>query len=145
MSFVNPINKSYCLEIICESNYQKLLRLVPDLLSFKESATGIAHHQSNLYLKVLALSPYTMTIELSHCFNTPSDSFVEPALHIRLYLDAQIAEVLNDHNRPQVTQVYKIPSLSTEIMNYKWRLNYFLQKWLDHCLKKQYQFDPKNT
>ena len=145
MSFVNPINKSYCLEIICESNYQKLLRLVPDLLSFKESATGIAHHQSNLYLKVLALSPYTMTIELSHCFNTPSDSFVEPALHIRLYLDAQIAEVLNDHNRPHVTQVYKNPSLSTEIMNYKWRLNYFLQKWLDHCLKKQYQFDPKNT
>ena len=145
MSFVNPINKSYCLEIICESNYQKLLRLVPDLLSFKESATGIAHHQSNLYLKVLALSPYTMTIELSHCFNTPSDSFVEPALHIRLYLDAQIAEVLNDHNRPQVTQVYKNPRLSTEIMNYKWRLNYFLQKWLDHCLKKQYQFDPKNT
>ena len=145
MSFVNPINKSYCLEIICESNYQKLLRLVPDLLSFKESATGIAHHQSNLYLKVLALSPYTMTIELSHCFNTPSDRFVEPALHIRLYLDAQIAEVLNDHNRPQVTQVYKNPSLSTEIMNYKWRLNYFLQKWLDHCLKKQYQFDPKNT
>ena len=145
MSFVNPINKSYCLEIICESNYQKLLRLVPDLLSFKESATGIAHHQSNLYLKVLALSPYTMTIELSHCFNTPSDSFVEPALHIRLYLDAQISEVLNDHNRPQVTQVYKNPSLSTEIMNYKWRLNYFLQKWLDHCLKKQYQFDPKNT
>ena len=145
MSFVNPINKSYCLEIICESNYQKLLRLVPDLLSFKESATGIAHHQSNLNLKVLALSPYTMTIELSHCFNTPSDSFVEPALHIRLYLDAQIAEVLNDHNRPQVTQVYKNPSLSTEIMNYKWRLNYFLQKWLDHCLKKQYQFDPKNT
>ena len=108
MSFVNPINKSYCLEIICESNYQKLLRLVPDLLSFKESATGIAHHQSNLYLKVLALSPYTMTIELSHCFNTPSDSFVEPALHIRLYLDAQIAEVLI--NKQLVSSKKKITS-----------------------------------
>ncbi|NTV79110.1 MAG: DUF1249 domain-containing protein, partial [Clostridiales bacterium] len=26
------------------------------------------------------------------------------------------------------------------IMDYKWRLNYFLSKWLDHCLQADYQF-----
>ena len=35
MSFVNPVNKSYCLEQICESNYQKLRKLIPELLTLK--------------------------------------------------------------------------------------------------------------
>jgi len=29
-------------------------------------------------------------------------------------------------------------------MNYKWRLYYFLQKWLDHFLKKDYPFSTKS-
>ena len=81
-----------------------------------------------------------MTIELSHCFIKNLDELLEPAVKIRLYLDAQMAEVLSDHARNSVAQVFKNPGLSREIMNYKWRLNYFLQKWLDHCLKKNYQF-----
>jgi uncharacterized protein YqiB (DUF1249 family) len=81
-----------------------------------------------------------MTVELSHCFNKNLDEFMEPAVIIRLYLDAQLAEVLSDHARASVAQVYKNSGLSREIMNYKWRLNYFLQKWLDHCLKKDYRF-----
>ena len=81
-----------------------------------------------------------MTVELSHCFIKNPDEFLEPAVKIRLYLDAMLAEVLSDHVRASVAQVFKNPGLSREIMNYKWRLNYFLQKWLDHCLKKDYRF-----
>ena len=140
MSFVNPVNKSYCLEQICESNYQKLLKLIPDLLTLKETAIGIAHQNTTLHITVIESTPYTMTVELSHCFNKNLDEFLEPAVKIRLYMDAQLAEVLSDHVRASVAQVFKNPGLSREIMNYKWRLNYFLQKWLDHCLKKDYQF-----
>jgi uncharacterized protein YqiB (DUF1249 family) len=79
-------------------------------------------------------------VELSHCFNRDSNEFLAPAVKIRVYLDAQLAEVLSDHARASVAQVFKNPGLSSEIMNYKWRLNYFLQKWLDHCLNKKYLF-----
>ena len=141
MSFVNPVNKSFCLEQICESNYQKLLKLIPDLLTFKETAIGLAAHNTTLHLKVIERTPYTMTVELSHCFNKKNlEEFLEPAVKIRIYLDAQLAEVISDYVRASVAQVFKDPGLSREIMNYKWRLNYFLQKWLDHCLKKDYQF-----
>ncbi len=140
MGFVNPVNKSYCLEQICESNYQKLLKLIPELLTLKEPAIGLAHHNTTLHITVIESTPYTMTVELSHCFNKNLDEFLEPAVKIRLYMDAQLAEVLSDHVRASVAQVFKNPGLSREIMNYKWRLNYFLQKWLDHCLKKDYQF-----
>jgi hypothetical protein len=140
MSFVNPVNKSFCLEQICESNYHKLLKLIPDLLTFKDKAIGLAPNNTTLHITVIESTPYTMTVELSHCFIRNPDEFIEPAVKIRIYLDAQLAEVLSDHVRASVAQVFKNRGLSREIMNYKWRLNYFLQKWLDHCLKKDYQF-----
>jgi uncharacterized protein YqiB (DUF1249 family) len=140
MSFVNPVNKSICLEQVCASNYQKLLKLIPDLMAFKNTAVGHAPHHTTLHLEIIERTPYTMTVELSHCFSRNQDELLEPAVKIRVYLDAQLAEVLSDHARAGVAQVFKDPGLSREIMNYKWRLNYFLQKWLDHCLKKNYLF-----
>lgn len=141
MSLVNPVNKSLCLEQVCESNYHKLFKLIPDLLSFKKrTAIGLAAHHTMLHLDIIERTPYTMTVELSHCFNKNNAELLAPAVKIRVYLDAQLAEVLSDYARANVTQVFKDPGLSLEIMNYKWRLNYFLQKWLDHCLKKDYLF-----
>jgi uncharacterized protein YqiB (DUF1249 family) len=144
MSFVNPVNKSICLEQVCESNYQKLFKLIPNLMVFDEAAIGQAPHDITLYLDIIERTPYTLTVELSHCFRKDREALLSPAVKIRVYLDAQLAEVLSDHARAEVFQVYKDPGLSGEIMNYKWRLNYFLQKWLDHCLKKEYLFSAQD-
>jgi len=144
MGYLNPINKAFCLEQICASNFQKIFQLIPGLLAFEEKAHGFAVNHSTLYLEVIERTAYTMTIELSHSFNRNLEESLEPAVKIRIYLDAKLAEVLSDHARAAVSQVYKGWSCSREIMNYKWRLNYFLQKWLDHCLKKEYQFTSKH-
>jgi uncharacterized protein YqiB (DUF1249 family) len=143
MSQLNPVNKSFCLEQVCAANYQKMLRLIPNLLDYRDIATGCADDSSTLHLEVLERSPYTLTILLSHSFKKNLEEFLEPAVTIRLYLDLQLAEVLSDHARAAVAKVYKNPGLSLEIMNYKWRLNYFLQKWLEHCLKRNYRFSAK--
>ncbi|MDD5271518.1 MAG: DUF1249 domain-containing protein [Methylovulum sp.] len=140
MSLLRPLNTSFCLEQLCESNFQKLLRLIPDLATVKEAAIGLAPSQSTLYLEVLEETPYTKTIELSHCFNHNASELMAPAVIIRVYLDARLAEVLSDHARARVARVYPDPRKSHDIMNYKWRLNYFLQKWLEHCLGKHYHF-----
>jgi uncharacterized protein len=140
MSFLNPVNKSICLEQVCESNFRKIFQLIPDLLGLQENANGFAVNDSALHLEVIERTPYTMTVELSHCFGVGLEELVEPAVKIRIYLDAKLAEVLSDHVRAKVSDVYKDPAQSLDIMNYKWRLNYFLQKWLDHCLKKEYCF-----
>ncbi len=140
MSLVNPVNTSVCLEKICESNFQKLFCLIPDLCSFKKHATGNTENKPTLYVNIIERSKHTLTVELSHCFNHNLENLMEPAIKIRIYLDARIAEVLRDYKRTDVSQVFKDPGQSVEIMNYKWRLNYFLQKWLDHCLQTNYQF-----
>ena len=141
MSFLNPINKSLCLEQVCASNYEKLFRLIPDLRDVKGNAVGLATNNTTLHLQIIEQTAYTLTIELSHCFNKKPEELLEPALRIRVYLDAQLAEVLSDHARAGVNHVFKDFGLCREIMNYKWRLNFFLQKWLDHCLTKNYQFN----
>ena len=137
MSFINPLNESFCLEKICESNYEKLLKLAPELILFKNRSAGYSEHNAGIQITLLSVSPYTLTLELNHCFNFIIDDAVAPSMQVRLYLDLQLAEVLNDHDRDPVHKIYKDRSLSTEIMHYKWQLNYFLQKWLDHCLYKQ--------
>ncbi|MCK5121581.1 MAG: DUF1249 domain-containing protein [Methylococcales bacterium] len=140
MSLVHPVNTSLCLEKLCESNFDKLFCLIPNLCSFKQHATGETTNKPSLHLKIIERTKHTLTVELSHTFNENLNSFIGPAVKIRIYLDANLAEVLKDHVRPMVSKVYKDPAQTIEIMNYKWRLNYFLQKWLDHCLKTNYQF-----
>ena len=140
MSLLHPVNTSLCLEQLCESNYQKLFCLIPDLCSFQNQATGKTSNKPTIYLKIIERSKHTLTVELSHQFNRNLENLMAPAVKIRIYLDANLAEVLKDHARTDVSQVYKDPGQTVEIMNYKWRLNYFLQKWLDHCLKTNYEF-----
>lgn len=141
MGQLRPVNTSLCLEKICESNYQKLLRLIPNLRSVDKTAIGLTQNQPALHLDILERNPYTLTIELSHCFfKQQLSELIAPAVKIRVYLDAQLAEVIRDNDRPAVDRVYQNPGRALEIQEYKWQLNYFLQKWLDHCLKTDYQF-----
>jgi len=140
MALITPINTSLCLEQLCASNFQKLLQLIPDLAAIKNAAVGVAPRHANLHLTVIDHSPYTLTVELNHCFSQHLDGLLAPALRIRIYMDAQLAEVLSDNDRASVARTFPDARQSREIMHYKWRLNYFLQKWLDHCLGKNYRF-----
>lgn len=146
MSLFDPDNKSLCLEQLCSANYHKLLRLVPNLVAIHETTVGIAlsspvgRQGSQLILKVVERSPYTLTVELSHSFGRPENTQFLPALLIRVYLDAKMAEVISDYAHKAVPQAFAHFGFSKAIMDYKWRLNYFLQKWLEHCLKQDYLF-----
>lgn len=141
MFLLEPVNTSWCLEQICDSNYQKLFQLIPDLTVYEHYAVGVTiSAQPQLFLKVLERNPYTLTIELSHQFSHLRELML-PAVTIRIYLDAQLAEVLCDIDRPAVARVFQDPGNLIGIRQYKWRLNYFLQKWLDFCMKADYQFN----
>jgi uncharacterized protein YqiB (DUF1249 family) len=140
MGFLNPVNKSCCLEQLCESNYRKIFKLIPDLATVKDKVIGLAPNHTCLYLQVVERGAYTMTIELSHHFDKSPEKQLLPEVRIVIYLDARLAEVISDHARPNVSRVFKDFSFCQEIVNYKWRLNFFLEKWLDYCLDKNYRF-----
>lgn len=143
MSLLNPVNKSYCLHKLCESNYAKLIRLVPNLPYIGQFATALAQGRPALYLTVLEKAPYTLTFELSHCFGKRYGDSIEPAVKIRLYMDAKAAEVLEICSRPRLAEYGKNRTAAKEIMHHKWKSNYFLEKWLNHCLQLGYQFERR--
>lgn len=143
MSRINPYNKAICLETVCATNYRKLLSLIPNIKSFTKVAVGKASQKPDLQLEVLERSAHTLTVKLSHRFNQLPNDLWMPEVEVRIYLDAELAEVLRDHARTNVSRVYKDPGKTTEILNYKWQLNYFLTKWLDHCLSIDYQFTDR--
>jgi len=137
---VAPLNKSFCLQTVCEANYKKIVRLIPDLRYLSGSSQGLSQGKPMLHVQVLEQTPYTKTIQLSHFFTEDSNLLLEPAVKIRVYFDVCIAEVLRDYKRVEVANAITDISRSKDIMDYKWRLNYFLEKWLDHCLKTDYIF-----
>ena len=140
MAKVAPLNKSFCLQNICETNYHKLICLIPGLRNIDESAQGFSDGKPMLHMQILEQSPYTKTIQLSYFFENNTEALLEPAVKIRLYFDVCTAEVLRDYKRVEVSKAIADIGLSTDIMDYKWRLNYFLEKWLDHCIKADYTF-----
>lgn len=140
MAKIAPVNKSFCLQNVCETNYRKIFFLIPNLRHIETSAQGFSQGKPVLHVQVLEQTPYTETIQLSHCFAQEAGMLLEPAVKIRLYFDVCIAEVLRDYKRVEVSNAISDISRSKDIMDYKWRLNYFLEKWLDHCLRTEYTF-----
>jgi len=135
-----PVEKSLWLHRVCEDNFLKLKELIPQLDSINESVSCDVPGKPTLHAEIIERSPYTLTLELTHDFGEAAGGLLEPAVKIRICLDAQTAEVLSDHARPFVLDVLRDDPLPREVLDYKWRLNYFLFRWLDHCLASDYQF-----
>lgn len=140
MCFLELKEKSFCLAKVCEANFERLLRLIPNLPDLAECSVARADGKPSLHLQLLKHSRYTLTLELSHRFSKEFDSLVEPAVIIRVYLDARAAEMLSDHARPGVHEALSRGRQAREVLDYKWSLNYFLSQWLDHCLANEYRF-----
>lgn len=144
MIALQPVNKPYCLHKLCESNYNRLLRLVPSLHQLNSSVKARVEGKPTLYLSLLEKAPFTLTLELSHCFDEGLKAYFEPAVKVRVYLDAQAVEVLHDDSRPPVHHAFRHYPGIQKTLDYKWSLNYFLEKWLHHCLAHGYHFNsPK--
>lgn len=141
MRSISLQNKSLLLQTICENNYHKILRLTPHLREIETQTVGQSSDKPDLFLTPLKKGPYTMTLELSHCFDFNVESFFEPALKLRAYFDARSIEVIRDHERPLVNHAIASFAPANDILNYKWKFNYFLDKWLTYCLKNGYHFN----
>jgi uncharacterized protein YqiB (DUF1249 family) len=140
MSVFCPVEKSLWLQRVCEANYRKLADLVPDLEGLAHAASAGASGKPNLHLRLLDRSPYTLTVELTHDFPRDTAFAAEPAVRIRVCLDSKTAEALSDHCRPCVLDALRHDPSAGAVLDYKWSLNYFLARWLDHCLSNDYRF-----
>jgi len=146
MSKFRPRNKSYWLAQLFESNYGKLSELIPELPDLRGNAVAFSYGKPLLHLTLVDRSRYTLTVELNYCFSTVQPRATVPSFRIRIYLDGKCAEALDDAQPVGTAGSGQRPRpRGADMLDDKWTANYFLERWLNHCLKNQYRFEPSPT
>jgi uncharacterized protein YqiB (DUF1249 family) len=140
VSSFSPVEKSLWLHRVCEANYRRLERLLPELngMATQVTAKPPGNSKPALRFRLIERSPFTLLLEVSHDFVGPFQVLEEPQVRLRVSLDAKTVEMLSDHERPALEDLLGREPPAADVLDYKWTLNYFLSRWLDHCLEAEY-------
>ena len=119
---------------VCELNYARLLSLLPDCDTHSLEYQFQVNENLNYQMKILDSSRYTSNIEMSQrCFDGPD--FLRPVVVVRLYHDAQMAEVISSQHIAALKPSYQYPNSKMYQRNEKEMVNLFLGEWLQFCLQ----------
>lgn len=132
------------LQALCGMNYAKLLRLMPDQESrerWQYSASSRGLH--NISIRILERAPYTTTVAIEQ--NGEINRWLrELSLGVRIYHDAQMAEVVNSIQYRQFLGRYPYPNKDMHQMDEKAQLNRFLSDWLSLCIEQGHSLEHSN-
>lgn len=122
-----------------ESNFIKLRKLLPEPENIESAVISKSAGHLDLYIKVIERSKFTTTFYMSYCFPTEEGLQMEPNLKIRVYHDAQLAEVMAGHLHHGRLVLDHLP---VNALREKWQLNRFFNKWLGYCIRQGHSFAP---
>jgi uncharacterized protein YqiB (DUF1249 family) len=125
-----------------ELNYIQLRRLVPDLDAVQDRSTSRVEGTLDLHLTVRERCRYTTTLHLTYQFADNGDYFPAPDVVMRMYHDAQMAELLSRGGRPGRRGSEYDRFRNHYPLAVKWQANRFVHKWLGYCLHHRHVFSP---
>ncbi|SFV65752.1 hypothetical protein MNB_SUP05-5-566 [hydrothermal vent metagenome] len=123
------------LNELFETNYAKILKLIPNIKKIKNDCIAQQHQTKPLYLFLEERTKYTGVYTLTHRF----DNINKPDIRFKIYFDAKLVETLSICNDYKINQKHQFLNNCSDLEQ-KWELNYFLEKWFDYCLNQQYVF-----
>ncbi len=119
-----------------EGNYRRLMRLLR-LMTGKETASFVLHAGARFVgevkITLLEACKYTDTLKLEQ-ISAAGKWLNNPAMTVRLYHDATVAEVISCHGHRRVESVNHYPNKYMHHPDEKSQLNAFLTEWLEFCL-----------
>jgi uncharacterized protein YqiB (DUF1249 family) len=122
----------------CDANYHRLLRLFPNLRDTDEQRIGLLMPTMNAEVSfvVLEKGPYTTLLQL----DVESDEkwmqlATAPSMTVRVYHDAQSAEVVSYQTQNRFHGVYEYPNTRMRQRDEKVQINRFLGEFLSLCLE----------
>lgn len=129
---------------LCEANYARLLKLLPDLdvQDLREYRISWQGRGALVRLEVEERFRYTSTVLVSQQFDDQSRWLESPQLLVRLYHDARMAEVLCIRQRRQLSGRYAYPNPRMHQPDEKAQLNAFLGECLNQCLSHGHLLEP---
>jgi uncharacterized protein YqiB (DUF1249 family) len=122
-----------------ESNYLRLVRLCGDPARLRGEVVSRVPGACDLRLLVLERAAYTVTLSLTHLFDTlpavgadVSPLLSYPDVRVRAYCDARLVQA--QHWADGAPVVAATRAGSEREMHQRWVFNSMLNKWLEYCL-----------
>jgi len=127
------------LMALYEANYRRLKHLIPDLGTVGEKRVSRVANDLDLHLEIIGRAPYTTILSLTYYFE--SGKLADPAARIRIYHDARLVEVESCRFRQPLpfTRIAR-PGVRLPMLEWKWEVNLFFEKWLLYCVEQGHDF-----
>lgn len=119
----------------CEANYARMMQLLPSLAECDQWVYEVpgGQMQWHIHIAIADRARYTTTLDIRQHDGLQHWNS-EALLQVRLYHDAQVAEVLGWQQHRRVQPRYEYPNRQMYQCNEKAQINQFLGEWLSHCL-----------
>jgi uncharacterized protein YqiB (DUF1249 family) len=130
-TIVRP-NSFVGLMALYESNYLRLLRVIPEIDRLDGCFRSRVAGECDLYVEIIETSRYTVTLSLTYHLATDAGMLLDPDMTVRMYLDGQQAEVLAIGEKQRRAALRRLVFEHREELDRRWRCNTVLNKWLEY-------------
>jgi hypothetical protein len=123
-----------------EGNFIKLTALAPALVL----GPGLSRttRDFDLHLCVDSVTRYTIDLRLTYLFEEPVGLSADPDLHLRVYLDARMVEVISWSVSHRHAVLRQLAATNSRELDRRWSQNIMLGKWLDYLDDRGHRFHP---
>lgn len=115
-----------------ESNYLRLLRLIPELDRLDGCYRSRVAGDCDLCVEIIERCRYTVTLSLTYFFEDGNGRIADPDVTVRAYLDGQLAESMNLSGEHRHTELRRLAREHRLELNERWQRNVLLNKWLEY-------------
>jgi len=127
---------------IYECNYIRIRNLLPDIDSMPDVVISRVDGVLDLHLRVIERCRFTTTFNLTYCLTDPDGRFPAPDMQVRMYHDAQVAEVISCGRRRGLRHALYNRMYHSYTLVEKWRMNRSPQKGRGYCLMQGHRLIP---
>lgn len=120
------------LMALYESNYLRLLRLIPEIDRLDGCFRSRVAGDCDLYIEILERCRYTVTLSLSYHLETDDGLLIDPDMTIRVYLDGQLTEAMAVGDRQRHMALRRLVHEHHRELDIRWQRNIILNKWLEY-------------
>ncbi len=122
------------LMALYESNYLRILRVIPEIDRLDGCFQSRVAGDCDLYVEIIERNRYTVTLSLTYHLPTDDGLLIDPDIMVRVYLDGQQAEVLAIGERQRHTALRRLVLAHRGELDRRWRSNMILNKWLEYLV-----------
>ncbi|MGH8221553.1 MAG: DUF1249 domain-containing protein [Woeseiaceae bacterium] len=117
-----------------ESNYLRLLQLVPEIERLDGYYQSRVAGDCDLHVEINEKSRYTTTLSLSYFFYENGKRIADPDMLVRVYFDGGLAEAMNYCGAGRHRGLRRFARACRHELDTRWQRNMVLSKWLEYLI-----------